>query len=239
MSTEHALTPSSYITHHLTFNSQSIGHSSFWSLHMDTLIVSGLLGLLTFGMLWWVVRGATAGVPTKRQAVVELLVEFIDDQVKGIFHGDRSKFIAPLALTVFMWVLMMNAMDFLPIDVMAWVYEHVFGQEHWRAGRRVARSIQQQIGQRLFHQHEIHFHQRQFARQAGRYRMIGQFLFQLPQRHAHQVAHIAPFNPRRHAAGFKPGHVEQIADEAVQPLGFLKDRAEKQVARRLVQNRAV
>lgn len=133
MSTEHALTPSSYITHHLTFNSQSIGNGGFWSLHMDTLIVSGLLGLLTFGILWWVVRGATAGVPTKRQAVVELLVEFIDDQVKGIFHGDRSKFIAPLALTVFMWVLMMNAMDFLPIDVMAWVYENVFGQEHWRA----------------------------------------------------------------------------------------------------------
>ena len=66
------------------------------------------------------VRGATAGVPNKRQAFVELLIEFIDDQVKGIFHhGDRNKFVAPAALTVFVWVLLMNAMDFLPVDWMA------------------------------------------------------------------------------------------------------------------------
>ena len=65
-------------------------------------------------------------MPNKRQAFVELAVEFIDDQVKGIFHGDRHKFVAPPALTVFVWVLLMNAMDFLPVDVMAWIYEHVF-----------------------------------------------------------------------------------------------------------------
>jgi len=133
MSTEHALTPSSYITHHLTYSSQSIGNGTFWTLHVDTLMVSALLGLFTFGLLWWIVRGATSGVPGKRQAAVELLVEFVDDQVKGIFHGDRHTFVAPLALTVFVWVLMMNAMDFLPIDVMAWIYENVFGQEHFRA----------------------------------------------------------------------------------------------------------
>lgn len=132
MSTEHELTPSSYITHHLTFNSQSVG-GGFWTLHVDTLVVSGLLGLVTFGMLWWIVRGATAGVPNKRQAFVELLVEFVDNQVKGIFHGDRHAFVAPTALTVFVWVLMMNAMDFLPVDIMAWVYEHVFGLKYWRA----------------------------------------------------------------------------------------------------------
>lgn len=131
MSTEHTLTPSSYITHHLTFNTQSVG-GGFWTLNVDTLVVAGLLGLFTFGLLWWIVRGATAGVPNKRLATVELLVEFIDDQVKGIFHGDRHSFIAPLALTVFAWVLMMNAMDFLPIDITAWVYEHLFGLETWR-----------------------------------------------------------------------------------------------------------
>ena len=131
MSTEHELTPSSYITHHLTFNTQSIG-GGFWTLNVDTLVVSGLLGLVTFGLLWWIVRGATAGVPNKRLACVELLVEFVDTQVKGIFHGDRHSFVAPTALTVFVWVLMMNAMDFLPIDVMAWVYENVFGLEYWR-----------------------------------------------------------------------------------------------------------
>lgn len=131
MSTEHTLTPSSYITHHLTFNTQSVG-GGFWTLNVDTLVVAGLLGLFTFGLLWWIVRGATAGVPNKRLATVELLVEFIDDQVKGIFHGDRHSFIAPLALTVFAWVLMMNAMDFLPIDITAWVYKHLFGLETWR-----------------------------------------------------------------------------------------------------------
>lgn len=131
MSTEHALTPSSYITHHLTFNSHSVG-GGFWTLNIDTLIVSCLLGVLTFGLLGWIIRGATAGVPNKRLALVELLVEFVDTQVKGIFHGNRHTFVAPLALTVFVWVLMMNAMDFLPVDIMAWVYEHVFGLEHWR-----------------------------------------------------------------------------------------------------------
>jgi len=80
--------------------------------------VSALLGVLGIGFLWWVVRGATAGVPGKRQAFVELLIGFIDDQAKGIFHhGDRNKFVAPAALTVFVWVLLMNSMDFLPVDI--------------------------------------------------------------------------------------------------------------------------
>ncbi len=133
MSTEHALTPSSYIQHHLTFNAKSVGDGGFWTLHMDTLVVSGLLGLLAFGLLWWVVRGATAGVPTKRQAFVELMMEFVDDQVKGIFHGKRHVFVAPAALTVFVWVLLMNAMDFLPVDVMGLVYTNVLGLETWRS----------------------------------------------------------------------------------------------------------
>jgi F-type H+-transporting ATPase subunit a len=66
------------------------------------------------------VRGATSGVPNKRQAFVELLFDFIDEQVKGVFHhGDRNRFVAPLALTVFVWVVLMNAMDFLPADLVA------------------------------------------------------------------------------------------------------------------------
>ena len=70
------------------------------------------------GFIWWVVRGATSGVPGRRQAFVELLVDFVDDQAKGIFHhGDRNRFVAPLALTVFVWVVLMNAMDFLPVDI--------------------------------------------------------------------------------------------------------------------------
>ena len=114
------VTPTSYIQHHLTYFAKPIGDGGFWTLHLDSLLVSIVLGFVGMGFIWWVVRGATAGVPNKRQAFVELLIEFIDDQVKGIFHhGDRNKFVAPAALTVFVWVLLMNAMDFLPVDWMA------------------------------------------------------------------------------------------------------------------------
>ena len=119
---ESTLTPTGYISHHLSFLQKPIASGDFWVLHMDTIIVSILLGVLSFGFLWWVVRGATSGVPSKRQAFVELAIEFVDDQVKGIFHGDRHSFVAPAALTVFVWVLMMNAMDFLPVDWMAMLY---------------------------------------------------------------------------------------------------------------------
>lgn len=125
------LTPTSYIGHHLTNRTVSLGDSPFWTLHVDTLVTSVVLGVITFGFLWLVVRGATAGVPGKRQAFVELALGFVDDQVKGIFHGNRS-FITPVAITVFVWVLFMNAMDFLPVDIMAWIYEHVFQQHNWR-----------------------------------------------------------------------------------------------------------
>jgi F-type H+-transporting ATPase subunit a len=113
------LTPSQYIQHHLTFLQKPIGEGGFWTINVDTVVTAALLGVLGLGFLWWVVRGATAGVPGKRQAFVELLIEFIDDQVKGIFHhGDRNRFVAPAALTVFVWVVLMNAMDFLPIDIL-------------------------------------------------------------------------------------------------------------------------
>lgn len=132
MSTE-ALTPTSYINHHLTFMTRQVGEGNFMSLNVDSLVVAVLLGVLSFGFLWWVARGVTSGVPSKRQAFVELAFEFVDEQAKGIFHGDRHAFVAPLALTVFVWVLMMNAMDFLPVDLMAWVYENVFHLHNWRA----------------------------------------------------------------------------------------------------------
>lgn len=131
MSTE-TLTPTGYINHHLAYFTKSVGDGAFWTLNIDTLVTSAFLGIVAFSLLWWVVRGATSGVPSRRQAFVELAFEFVDDQAKSIFHGDRHKLVAPLALTVFVWVLLMNAMDFLPIDIMSLFYHHVLGQEHWR-----------------------------------------------------------------------------------------------------------
>jgi F-type H+-transporting ATPase subunit a len=120
------LTPSEYIQHHLTFFTKPVGDGGFWSLNVDSLAVSILLGLVGVGFIWWVVRGATSGVPTRRQAMVELLIDFIDSQAKGIFHhGDRNRFVAPLALTVFVWVVLMNAMDFLPADLVGLVTHNI------------------------------------------------------------------------------------------------------------------
>jgi F-type H+-transporting ATPase subunit a len=128
---EHALTPTGYISHHLSFLTKPVGDTPFMSVNVDSLVMSVLLGILGIGFMWLVVRGATAGVPGKRQAFVELAIDFVNDQVKSIFHGD-IRFVAPLALTVFIWVLLMNSMDFLPVDIMAWIYKNVFGLEYWR-----------------------------------------------------------------------------------------------------------
>src|SRR5262249_20134163 len=101
MAAEHEeLTPTSYINHHLTFETR--GAASFWTLNVDTLIMSAILGVLCFGFLWWVTRNATPGVPSRKQAFVELALDWVDEQVKGIFHGPRD-FVTPLAVTTFVW----------------------------------------------------------------------------------------------------------------------------------------
>lgn len=129
--TEHALTPTNYIAHHLSFMTKPVGDGAFMSLNVDSLVMSILIGFVGIGFMWWVVRDATAGVPGKRQAFVELAVDFVNDQAKSIFSGD-IRFIAPLGLTVFVWVLLMNSLDFLPGDLMGLVYKHVFGLDTWR-----------------------------------------------------------------------------------------------------------
>ena len=124
------MNPTDYIGHHLTHDARPIfGDGGFWTLHVDSVSVAILLGFVGVGLIWWVVRGATSGVPNKRQAFVELLFGFIDDQAKGIFkHGDRNSFVAPAALTVFVWVLLMNSMDFLPVDWVAKGTHHISEQ---------------------------------------------------------------------------------------------------------------
>jgi F-type H+-transporting ATPase subunit a len=127
---EHAAGPANsteYITHHLAHFKVGEG---FWTFHIDTLFMSIVLGILTLGLFWSASRRATAGVPSKWQAFVEIVVEFIDTTVKEVFHLDR-RFLAPLALTIFVWVFMMNAMDLLPLDLPGKIAA-LFGIHYWR-----------------------------------------------------------------------------------------------------------
>jgi len=108
--------PSEYISHHLTFATKQVGDGGFWALNVDSIIVSLILGVVGLAFFYWIAKGSTTGVPNKRQAFVEILFIEIDKSVRGIFHGDPNKFVGPVALTVFVWVLLMNAMDLLPVD---------------------------------------------------------------------------------------------------------------------------
>ena len=103
-----------YIRHHLTNLHAGDG---FWTIHLDTLLFSVVLGLFFIGLFRLVAVRATSGVPGRLQNFVEILVQFVDVQVKETFHGS-SKLIAPLALTVFCWVFLMNFMDLLPVDLL-------------------------------------------------------------------------------------------------------------------------
>lgn len=114
-----------YIVHHLTHNTTEVFGSTF---HVDSWVVGLLVGLLGCFLLWSQARKATSGVPSKPQAFVELVVEFVDSQVKDTFHGDR-RFIAPLALTIFVWVVFMNTMDLLPLDIPSAAVQAVAGEE--------------------------------------------------------------------------------------------------------------
>jgi F-type H+-transporting ATPase subunit a len=123
--------PTEYINHHLTFLTKPVGTGGgFLTINVDTILTSIFVGVLTFGFLWLVTRKATAGVPSKTQAFVELAFDFVNDQVKSIYNG-TSPIIAPLALTTFVLVLMLNAMDFLPIDILT-AGLHAIGFQHFR-----------------------------------------------------------------------------------------------------------
>lgn len=120
---EHALTSGQYITHHLGHlrSAHQADIIDFSIINYDTIFWSVAMALVTILLLWAATRRITAGVPSRFQAAIEFVVELVDDQAKAIVHGDRS-FIAPLALTVFIWVSLMNAMDFLPVDLFATIF---------------------------------------------------------------------------------------------------------------------
>jgi F-type H+-transporting ATPase subunit a len=120
-------TAAEYIGHHLTYLEVGEG---FWTFHVDSLFIAGFLGLLAFGLMWAVARTATSGVPGKWQNFVEMLVSMVDSQVKDTFHA-KSRLVTPLAITIFVWVFLMNAMDLIPVDFLPVVLE-LIGIHYWR-----------------------------------------------------------------------------------------------------------
>lgn len=132
-----ALTTRDYIGGHLnnlqldlrTFelvNPHAENTPSFWVLNIDSLFFSVLMGLLFLWIFRKVAVKATSGVPGKFQTAVEMVIGFVDSSVRDMYHG-KSKVIAPLALTVFVWVLLMNALDLFPIDFIPYIGEHILG----------------------------------------------------------------------------------------------------------------
>jgi F-type H+-transporting ATPase subunit a len=130
MAAEQPTTANEYILHHLTFlsNKEPTGIVDFHVIHLDTVFFSVALALLFGGSFYFAARTATSGVPGKFQNFVELVVEFVDQQVKDSFSG-TNKLLAPLALTIFCWVFLFNAMDVLPVDLLPWI-AHGAGIEH-------------------------------------------------------------------------------------------------------------
>jgi F-type H+-transporting ATPase subunit a len=128
-----APTATEYIVHHLTHLSTGKQKSiiDFSVFNVDTIFFSLLVLSGVLLLLWLAARKVTAGVPGRFQAAVEVLVELVEEQSKSIVHGDRS-FIAPLALTVFLWIVMMNAIDLIPVELLPWIAHNIFHIEYLR-----------------------------------------------------------------------------------------------------------
>ena len=90
---------------------------NFWAMNVDSMFFSVFLGLLFLWMFRKVAKNASVGKPGKLQASVEIVVGIVDTSVRETFHG-KSKLIAPLALTIFVWIFMMNLMDLIPVDLL-------------------------------------------------------------------------------------------------------------------------
>ena len=122
-----------YIIHHLQHAQNGVqkGIVDFSVVNLDSIFFSVLLGLVGCFLLWRAAKAATSGVPGRFQAAVEILVEIVADQAKGIVHNANSrKLVAPLALTVFVWIFLMNAMDLFPVDLFPWIFQQITGDHH-------------------------------------------------------------------------------------------------------------
>jgi F-type H+-transporting ATPase subunit a len=127
----HAPSAGEYIQHHLQhlqkdFSFQNVKQTNivdFSLFNFDSVLFSVILGVIGCFVLWNAARKATAGVPGRFQAAVEILSEMVENQAKGVIHNAKSrKLISPLALTVFVWIFLMNAMDMLPVDLIPQVW---------------------------------------------------------------------------------------------------------------------
>jgi len=122
----HAPTAGEYIVHHLHHlqNKKQTAVVDFSVFNLDSIFWAITIGVIASWLLWRAARTATSGVPGRFQAAVEILVEMVDTQAKGIVHNATSrKLVAPLALTVFVWIFLMNAMDLLPVDLLPKITE--------------------------------------------------------------------------------------------------------------------
>jgi F-type H+-transporting ATPase subunit a len=125
-----APTASDYIVHHLTHwqNKPQTEIVDFSVFNIDSLFFSILLGVVGCFFLWKAARHATSGKPGRFQAAVEILIEMVDGQAKAIVHNAKSrKMVAPLALTVFVWIFLLNAMDLLPLDLLPTIWAWIYG----------------------------------------------------------------------------------------------------------------
>lgn len=139
MSTEaaaaHGPTAGEYIVHHLT-HLNTTGHAQtsvidFSVINLDTLTFSILMGVLGLFVMWRVAANVTSGVPGRMQAAVEIVLEMVANQAKGIVHHEESrKFVAPLALTVFVWIFLLNLIDLVPVDYLPMLAAKITGDEH-------------------------------------------------------------------------------------------------------------
>ena len=135
-----SISAADYIKHHLqsltSLSDVSKGQglqniADFSFINLDSLFIAAFLAILGSLAMWYAARKATPGVPGRFQAAIEILFEFIDNLCKGIIHNEQSrKTVAPLGLALFVWIVLMNTMDLLPVDLLPWIWQHVTGNHH-------------------------------------------------------------------------------------------------------------
>ena len=124
-----------YVVHHLTQLNTS-GHAQasivdFTIINLDSVTFSIAMGVLGLLIMWRLAKSVTSGVPGRAQAALEMMVEMVDGQAKAIIHNKESRrFVAPLGLTVFVWIFLMNSMDFLPVDFLPALWQNLTGNPH-------------------------------------------------------------------------------------------------------------